>query len=82
MAARCSHKDTIAMTKAADITAEFKALRKVFERIENQPVDHDMNLMFEELAKILYPIRFYVEKGKHILIGLIMDYTDYILKYS
>ena len=46
------------MTKAADITVEFRALSKVFELIENHPADHDMNCMFGELSKILYPIRF------------------------
>ena len=70
------------MTKAAEITVVFKALRKVFKRIKNQPADHNMNRMFEELAKILYPIRFDVEKGKHNLTGLIMENADYVLKYS
>ena len=45
MAACCSHKDTIEMTKTADIAAEFKALREVFERIENQQADHNMRLL-------------------------------------
>ena len=70
------------MTKAAYITAEFKDLRKVFEWIENQPADHDMNCMFEELSKILYPICFDVKKGKNNIIGLIMDNADYVFKYS
>ena len=38
-----------------------------------------MNHMFEELEKILYPIHFDVEKGKHKLIGLIMDVANYVL---
>ena len=39
-----------------------------------------MNRMSEELLKIIYHIRFDVEKWKHNLIGLIMDDGDYFLK--
>ena len=64
------------MTKAVETTAEFRALHKVFKRTKNQPADHGMNCMFEDLEKILYPIRFDAKKGKHNLTSLIMEDAD------
>ena len=41
-------------------------------------MDHNINCMFDELAKIPYHIRFDAKKVKHDLIGLIMDDAEYI----
>ena len=41
-----------------------------------------MNCIVEDLEKLLYPINFDKEGGKHNLIGLIMDKANYIESYS
>ena len=60
-----------------DLHALFEARREAFEIVDGQPTDADLHHIVEELAKILYPIQFDKEEGKHNFIGLIMDKTNY-----
>ena len=48
---------------------------------ENQ-TDVDLNRIIEKLVKLLYPIQFDKEGGKHNVIGLIMDKADYTKQFS
>ena len=60
-----------------DLHTLFKARRDVFKIVDGKPTDADLHRILEEITKILYPIQFYKEGGKHNLIGLIMDKADY-----
>ena len=66
------------MAIADDLHTLFKARRKSFEIIDDQPTYYDLHRIVEELIKILFPIQFDEEGGKHNIIGLIMDKADYI----
>ena len=55
----------------------FEARREVFEIVDGQPTDADLHRIIEDLEKLLYPIQFEKEGGKHNIIGLIMDKADY-----
>ena len=60
-----------------DLHTMFEAWREAFEIVDSQPTDADLHRIVEELVKLLYPIQFDKEGGKHNLIGLIMDKADY-----
>ena len=53
-----------------------EARRDAFEVVEGQPTDANLHRIVEELLKLLDPIQFFKEGGKHKLIGLIMDKAD------
>ena len=52
------------------------------EIVDRQPTDDNMHHTVEELAKLLYPIHFEKEGGKHNLIVLIMDKANYTERFG
>ena len=60
-----------------DLHTLFGARREAFEIVDGHPTDADLHCIVEELEKLLYPIKFYKEGGKHNLISLIMDKAEY-----
>ena len=65
-----------------DLHTLFEARRDVFEIVDGQPTDADLHCIVEELAKLLYPIQFDKEGGKHKLIGLIMEKANYTKRFG
>ena len=47
-----------------------------------QPTDADLTQLRKELALILLPLTYNVEKGIHNLVGIVMDEDDYKVVYS
>ena len=70
------------MAIADNLHTLFEERREVFEIVDSQPTDADLHRIVEELSKILYPIQFDKEEGKHNFIGLIMDKDDYIDRFG
>ena len=70
------------MAISDDLYTLFEAQRKAFEIVDGQPTDADLHCIIEELAKLLYPIQFDKEGGKHSLIGLIMDKVNYTKRFG
>ena len=70
------------MDIADDLHTLFEARREAFEIMDGQPTDADLHHIVEELAKILYPIQFDKEGGKHNLAGLIMDKANYTDRFG
>ena len=64
------------MAIADDLHTLFEARREAFEIVDGQPTYADLHRIVEELSKLLYPIQFDKEGGKHNLIGIIMDRAD------
>ena len=46
------------MDIADDLHTLFNAQREAFKIVDGQPIDADLHLIVEELAKLLYPIQF------------------------
>ena len=46
------------MTISNDLHTLFEARREAFKIVDGQPIDADLHLIVEELAKLLYPIQF------------------------
>ena len=61
------------MVISDDLHMLLEARCEAFEVVEGQPTDANLHCIVEELLKLLDPIQFYKEGGKHKLIGLIMD---------
>ena len=59
----------------------FGALCEALEFVDGEPTDSDLHRIVEEIAKLLYPIQYDKEGGKHSLIGLIMDKADYSVRF-
>ena len=70
------------MAVSNDLHTLFEARREVFEIVDGHPTDADLYRIIEVLAKLLYPIQFDKEGGKHNLIGLIMDKPDYTKRFG
>ena len=70
------------MDIADELHTLFKAGRDAFEIMDKQPTYSNLNLIVEELEKLLYTIQFYNEGGKQNLISLIMDKANYTKKYG
>ena len=70
------------MAISNDLHTLFEAQREAFEIVDGQPIYADLHRIVEELAKILYPIQFDKEEGKHNFIGLITDKDDYIDRFG
>ena len=64
------------MAIADDLNTLFEARCEAFEIVDGQPTDANLHCIAEELEKLLYPIHFDKEGGKHNLIGLIMENAD------
>ena len=60
-----------------DLHTLFEARRESFKIVDRHPTDADLHHIVEELAKLLYPIQFDKEGGKHNVIGLIIDKANY-----
>ena len=71
----------LSMAIADDLHTLFEARRESFEVVDGQPTDANLHRIVEEIAKLLYPIQYDKEGGKHSLIGLIMDKADYSVRF-
>ena len=56
--------------------------REAFKIVEGQPTDANLHRITEDPEKLLYPIQFDKEGGKHNLIRLIMDKADYTKRFG
>ena len=70
------------MVIANNLHTLFEAWCESFEIVDGQPTDSDLHRIIEELPKLLYPIQFDKEGGKHSLIGLIMDKVNYTKRFG
>ena len=70
------------MDIADDLHTLFEARCEAFEIVDGQPTDADLHRIIEDLEKLLYPIQFEKEGGKHNIIGLIMDKADYTERFG
>ena len=61
------------MTTPSEITAKSVEAYDSFIVIEGQPTDSDVNRVFEDLSRILYPIEYDETDAVHKLIGIIQD---------
>ena len=70
------------MAIANDLHTLLEARREAFKIVDGQPTDADLHRIVEDMAKLLYPIHFEKEGGKHNLIGLIMDKYKYTKRFG
>ena len=70
------------MTMPSEITVKFVEEYNTFVLIEGQPIDSDMNRVFEALSRILYPVKYNETDAVHKLIGIIQDDEPYTTKHG
>ena len=70
------------MVIANDLHTLSEAQREAFEIVDGQPTDADLHRIIEEPAKLLYLIQIDKERGKHNLVGLIMDKANYTKRFG
>ena len=70
------------MSISDDLHTLFKARREVLEILDGKPTYADLHFILEQLAKLLYHIQFDKEGGKHNLIGLIIDKSNYTKRFG
>ena len=64
-----------------EVQSLFVAWLDIFDPIWGQPTDADLTRSCKELMTILLPLPYYVEKGIHNFMGLIMDKENYKQRY-
>ena len=70
------------MAVVDDLHTLIEARYEAFNIVDENQTDVDLNRIIEKLVKLLYPIQFDKEGGKHNIIGLIMDKADYTKRFS
>ena len=70
------------MAIADDLHTLFEAWHEAFKIVNGKPTDSDLYGILEELAKLLCPIQFDKEGGKHNLIGIIMYKANYTERFG
>ena len=53
-----------------------------FLRQEGHPTKNYITMIVEAVGGVLYTLRYYVEKGKDNLIGIIIDDPEYVKKFG
>ena len=63
--------------KTTEVQAAFAALLDTFEPISGQPTDEDLTRLRRVALSALVPIPYDREKGKHSLMGLLLNDDEY-----
>ena len=70
------------MKSSTDIIAKFEAAFEAFELIDKRPTDLYVTQIYDAIAKIFYPIRYYSVGATHNLMGLINENAAYDTEYG
>ena len=68
--------------KTTEVQAEFAALLDAFEPISGQPTDKDLTRLRQVALSALVPIPYDREKGKHSLLGLLLNNDKYRARHQ
>ena len=68
--------------KTTEVQAEFAALLDAFEPINGQPTDKDLTCLRRVALSALVPIPYDREKGKHSLLGLLLNDDEYSARHG
>ena len=68
--------------KTTEVQAEFAALLDNFEPINGQPTDEDLTRLRQVALSALVPIPYDREKGKHSLLGLLLNDDKYSTRHG
>ena len=70
------------MTSLTDIIAKFEAAFEAFETTDKRPTDLYVTQIYDDIAKIFYPIRYDSVGATHNLMGLIDEDAAYATEYG
>ena len=70
------------VTSSTDIIAKLEAAFEAFEATDERPTDLYVTHIYDAIAKIFYPIRYYIVGDKHNLMGLIDEDDAYATEYG
>ena len=70
------------MTTPLEITANFMEAPNAFIAIKSRPTNSDVNQVFEDLSRILYPIKYDETNAVHNLIRIVQDDKPYKTKHG
>ena len=70
------------MTSVDECRVRFDAVRDVFEVQEGQPTKNYVTMIAEAIGGVLFTLRYDVEKGEDILIGMIVEDPEYVKKFG
>ena len=68
--------------KTTEVQAAFAALLDAFKPISGQPTDEDLTRLRRAALSALVPIPYDKEKGKHLLLGLLLTDDEYHARYG
>ena len=68
--------------KTTEVQAAFAAILDAFEPISSQPTDEDLTRLHRVALSALVPIPYDREKGKHLLLGLLLTDDEYNARYG
>ena len=65
------------MTSVDECRARFDAARAAFEVQEGQPTEDYITMIVETTGRVVYTLRYDIEKGEDNLIGIIIEDLQY-----
>ena len=68
--------------KTTEVQAELAAFMDAFEPISGQPTDKDLTRLRQVSLSALVPIPYDREKGKHSLLGLLLNDDEYRARHE